>query len=120
SGWIDAYQRVITGRAGLCRHSVHRGPHFEYSPARNLPSSFLPVRHRRRRRLRTGNRGIRSSPYLRTQKALISSISRQKSYNCRQFSILKNKTFQGIHMDLRKLKTLIDLVAESDIAELEV
>jgi len=27
---------------------------------------------------------------------------------------------KGFHMDLRKLKTLIDLVAESDIAELEV
>ncbi len=27
---------------------------------------------------------------------------------------------QGVHKDLRKLKTLIDLVAESDIAELEV
>ena len=31
-----------------------------------------------------------------------------------------NNNSKGFHMDLRKLKTLIDLVAESDIAELEV
>ena len=32
----------------------------------------------------------------------------------------KTNNSKGFHMDLRKLKTLIDLVAESDIAELEV
>jgi acetyl-CoA carboxylase biotin carboxyl carrier protein len=35
-------------------------------------------------------------------------------------TILPDTYPKGFHMDLRKLKTLIDLVAESDIAELEV
>jgi len=36
------------------------------------------------------------------------------------FAFKNHNNSKGFHMDLRKLKTLIDLVAESDIAELEV
>jgi acetyl-CoA carboxylase biotin carboxyl carrier protein len=39
---------------------------------------------------------------------------------CRADLLSKTNNSKGFHMDLRKLKTLIDLVAESDIAELEV
>ena len=46
-------------------------------------------------------------------------FSRPPSSGCVAYLYLHNNS-KGFHMDLRKLKTLIDLVAESDIAELEV
>ena len=46
-------------------------------------------------------------------------FSRPPLSGCDAYLYLHNNS-KGFHMDLRKLKTLIDLVAESDIAELEV
>ena len=90
------------------------------APPRAFPPPFLPVGPGRRRDLRPGRRtatGWRCSTLSRWHRRACTqrlSASRHRSTTHRRFAE------ETAAMDLRKLKTLIDLVSESNISELEI
>src|SRR5690606_18602586 len=142
SGGVHAYQRRDPRRLRRGRRALRRDPHLERASSRIVPATLLPLgpgrgrdhragrerlpararvrdgatrsrgmagRRGARAGLNHGDRAARSGPHTRTTEANRTS------------GPTGTRLQQGVDpMDLRKLKTLIDLVAESNISELEI